>query len=84
MARKTWYVIDPEDLLPFARWIKGLSSPAAQKEKSAAQKAVSRAAKVLVTVGAMYVEAPHPDGLLPWEDEDPQELVNLVRELGYQ
>jgi hypothetical protein len=84
MAKKTWYVIDPEDLQPFARWIKGLGVPTEWQAKKAAQKAVKRAEKVLVTVGAMYVEEPHPDGLLPWEEEDPPELIRLVRDIGYQ
>ena len=84
MAKKTWYVIDPEDLQPFARWIKGLGVPTEWQAKKATQKAVKRAEKVLVTVGAMYVEEPHPDGLPPWEDEDPPELIRLVRDIGYQ
>ena len=84
MAKKTWYVIDPDDLQPFARWIKGLGVPTEHQAKKAAQKAANKASKAFVTVGVMYVETPHPDGLMPWEEEESPDLVRLVRELGAQ
>jgi Domain of unknown function (DUF5710) len=78
MARKTWYVEDPEDLTPFARWIKGLGRPTdhqAKKEKK-------RSKSIMVTGGRNYVQTTDTPGLLPWEDEDPHELIALVREIG--
>ena len=82
--KKTWYVVDPDDLQPFARWIRGLGIPTVDQAKKAAHKAAKRAARVFVTIGKHYQDAPHPPGLLPWEDEDPPELVRLVRDIGYQ
>lgn len=83
-ARKTWYVENPDDLQPFARWIRGMGAPTIDQAKKAGQRAVKRAKRVFVTIGKGYTDAPHPDGLLPWEDEDPPELIRLVRDIGYK
>lgn len=79
MARKTWYVENPEDLTLFARWIKGMGRPTDQQAKDDRRKAVKRANRIMVTVGKLYTEAKDESGLLPWEDEDPIELIRTVR-----
>jgi len=81
MARKVWYVVDPDDLQPFSRWIKGMGRPTDQQAKKAAKKAAKHG-RVVVTIGKHYREVQHPPGLLPWEDEEPPELIRLVRDIG--
>lgn len=82
VARKTWYVIDPDDLEPFSKWIGHLTGKQAQpKEKEGREKKSAHFSGrgPFVTVGSGYVDVAHPEGLLPWEDEDPHELISLVR-----
>jgi hypothetical protein len=79
VARKTWYVIDPEDLTVFSKWLGDLIKQA--PEKKAAPK---KSGDPFVTTGVMFVDLAHPVGVLPWEDEDPAELIRLVSELGAQ
>jgi hypothetical protein len=81
MARKVWYVVDPDDLQPFARWIKGMGRPTDQQARKAAKKAAKHG-RVVITIGKHYREVQHPPGLLPWEDEEPPELIRLVRDIG--
>lgn len=81
-ARKTWYVIDPDDLGRFAKWIGHLTGQVSvAKEKTAREKnrPVFSGKGPFVTVGARFCEIAHPAGLLPWEEDDPHELVSLVR-----
>lgn len=76
-ARKTWYVIDPDDLSMFSKWLGDLIKHV--PEKKAAPK---KPGGPFVTIGAMFVDLVHPAGLMPWEEEDPHELIRLVREIG--
>lgn len=53
----TWYVVDPEDLTPFMRWIHG-AKPCEQKP--------AKKRKTKVTTGKQYRAQPATD-LPPWE-----------------
>lgn len=80
-SRKVWYVVDPDDLQPFARWIKGMGRPTEHQAKKAARMGAKKRGGC-VTIGRHFKDIPHPAGLLPWEEEDPPELVRLVRDIG--
>lgn len=89
--KRVWYIVDPDELQPFERWLgknaldKREHLPTKKKRRrSTRQTRFAGDTSGFVTVGAMYVETPHPDGLPPWEDEDPPELIRLVRDIGYQ
>lgn len=66
-ARKLWYVLDKDDLSPFARW-----SPSAHEGQDAAPVAkttgkVNQSEGILI-VGANYQPRPRVCECLPWED----------------
>ena len=67
-ARKLWYVVDKEDLAPFAKWSptphdgSAVAVPAAKKAT-----ATNSSASGKVYVGSEYVELPRVCDCLPWE-----------------
>ena len=80
--KKTWYVVDPQDLAPFARWMGHLLKVAAPSEKKDGREKKRPKFSVhepFTTTGAGFCEIAHPAGLLPWEEDDPHELISLVR-----
>lgn len=72
-ARKLWYVVNQDDMAPFAKW-----SPAPAEDSAAgtpAQKSRAPAKAQAPTnseiyVGSRYVERPRVCECLPWEDCD--------------
>jgi hypothetical protein len=64
VARKVWYVIDPQDLQPFAQWIKGMEG----SSDSCAKKKRPNHGGPMVTTGAKFRNDTKPSGLLPWEN----------------
>lgn len=90
-GKRAWYIVDPEDLKPFERWLGkyALDRREDLPNKKHGQRNFSREKQPakngpFVTIGKHYQDVPHPDGLLPWEDEDPPELIRLVRDIGYR
>lgn len=91
-GKKVWYIVDPDELKPFERWLgknaldkrEHLPNKKARRKKTPRQTRFAGDTSGFVTIGVQYVEAPHPDGLLPWEDNDPPELIRLVCDIGYQ
>lgn len=88
--KRVWYIVDPEELKPFERW---LGKNALDKREHLPNKKHGKKSRFkppknrdektgFVTIGKHYQDVPHPHGLLPWEDEDPPELIRLVRETG--
>ena len=87
--KRVWYIVDPEDLKPFERWLGKYALD--HRENLPSRKKGGRSFKnrgkhpnksgPFVTIGKHYQDMPHPPGLLPWEDEDPPELIRMVREI---
>lgn len=69
-ARKTWYIVDMEDLTPFMRWIK-ITNYQPPKARSAKH--------IFTTVGklapAVFPDEPYP----PWEDAPDAESIRILR-----
>jgi hypothetical protein len=68
-ARKIWYVLDKDDLAPFARWApsahEGQDSPPVAKASASGK--VNQSEGILI-VGANYKPKPRVCECLPWED----------------
>jgi len=80
-AGKTWYVVDPEDLRPFAKWLQtgwyGQDKPAKKETQTKAPRKHKPGNQGFVTVGkqapAVFEELDHP----PWEEgEDFERRAN--------
>lgn len=71
-GRKTWFIVDVEDLTPFMRWIK-TETPHPPKTRSAKP--------AFVTIGKMaptvFPDEPYP----PWEDAPDVESIRILRSL---
>ena len=72
VSRSMWYVPDNLDISLFKQWLNH------QKQTDKKPPAKSRC----VTVGKHHEDVHQHDGLLPWEDEEPAELIRLVRDIG--
>lgn len=72
VSKRMWYVPDSLDISLFKQWL----NPQTKTAKKPLQKVDC------VTVGKQHVDIANPPGLLPWEDEDPPELIRLVRDIG--
>lgn len=76
-ARKIWYVVDPQDLTPFMRWIPDINAAtedAAAVGKGTTGAAAANAAKIVSKDNASVVTGPAGDiahcgcDVLPWID----------------
>mgnify|MGYP007069472975 CR=1 FL=1 len=83
--KKVWYVVDPDDLQPFVRWL-GKNALDQREHLPNKKHGVKKNRRghgwPFVTIGKHYKDVAHPAGLLPWDEEDPPELIRLVRDIG--
>ena len=91
--KKTWYVVDPQDLAPFAKWLgknaldKREHLPGKKKKVRAKKNRVSRFAgdsNGFVTIGLQYVETQSTSDLPPWDegDDDP-DVIRMLRSIAH-
>jgi hypothetical protein len=70
-ARKLWYVMDKDDMTPFAKWSptpSEASAASAAVAKSSAPAKPREESSGKFHVGSQYVERPRVCECLPWDD----------------
>lgn len=83
VARKTWFVENPEDLTPFLRWMPDVKAKPSKK-KPVRTIAEKMAGRVFVTVGVDYIESTiAPEGL-PWEYLDAQDDIKALKAIAQE
>ncbi|PLK48188.1 DUF5710 domain-containing protein [Uliginosibacterium sp. TH139] len=68
-ANKLWYVMDKEDMAPFAKWSpspRDAASATAPQNRAPSKSQMETSGKL--HVGSQYVERPRVCECLPWED----------------